>query len=192
MTSIDDPALDAILAAAWQALGAAVADRASPMRTPALATVGCDGRPAVRTVVLRGVDPARRRLVVHTDARSVKTTELAARPHVALLAYDPGAALQLRIEGEATLRHRDDVTRTAWASLAPASRAAYRTDPAPGQPVAHWSRVSLVPEAAAADRLMVVEIALAALDWLHLSMPRHRRARFRWHGSRLDAAWLAP
>jgi pyridoxine/pyridoxamine 5'-phosphate oxidase len=40
----------------WKELGRASVDRHHAWRTPVLATVGCDGSPNARTVVLRKVD----------------------------------------------------------------------------------------------------------------------------------------
>ena len=50
--------LDASLAHAWRLLTRGVNDRRSGFHTPAIVTVGLDGAPAMRTVVLRHVDEA--------------------------------------------------------------------------------------------------------------------------------------
>ena len=75
--------LDDVLAESFRLLARGVADRRSPFHTPTLASLNADGAPSLRTVVLRGFDPARRELRVHTDARSAKLAELAAEPRAA-------------------------------------------------------------------------------------------------------------
>jgi pyridoxamine 5'-phosphate oxidase len=63
----------------------------------ALATVGTDGRPAVRIVLLRHVD--QRGFVFHTNYDSRKGRELAANPFAALCFHWPTLEAQIRVEG---------------------------------------------------------------------------------------------
>lgn len=63
----------------------------------ALATVRRDGRPTVRTVLLKGVDP--RGFVFFTNYESDKSRELAAFPHACLNFWWDNLARQVRIEG---------------------------------------------------------------------------------------------
>jgi pyridoxamine 5'-phosphate oxidase len=62
-----------------------------------LATVGSDGRPAARIVLLKGFD--RRGFVFFTNYASRKGRELAARPRAALLFHWVELERQVRIEG---------------------------------------------------------------------------------------------
>ena len=63
----------------------------------ALATADADGRPSVRTVLLRGVDE--RGFVFYTNYRSRKARELDANAHAALCFHWPTIEEQIRIEG---------------------------------------------------------------------------------------------
>jgi pyridoxamine 5'-phosphate oxidase len=63
----------------------------------ALATIRPDGRPTVRTVLLKGVDP--RGFVFFTNYQSDKSHELAAFPHACLNFWWDILARQVRIEG---------------------------------------------------------------------------------------------
>ncbi|MDW8059417.1 MAG: pyridoxamine 5'-phosphate oxidase [Thermomicrobium sp.] len=63
----------------------------------ALATASRDGRPAVRMVLLRGVDE--RGFVFYTNLESRKGRELAENPYAALLFYWEPLERQVRIEG---------------------------------------------------------------------------------------------
>ena len=70
------------------------------MREPnamTLASVGGEGRPSARIVLLKGADE--RGFVFFTNYASRKGRELAARPHGALLFFWPELERQIRIEG---------------------------------------------------------------------------------------------
>lgn len=131
-----------------------------------LATASADGRPAVRTVLLKGVDEAG--FVFYTNQTSRKGRELANNPHAALLFYWQGLHRQVHIEGRVetvTAAEADEYWQTrplesrigAWASQQSsvlASRdeleARYRQfaeqygDHPPRPP--HWSGYRVVPE----------------------------------------------
>ena len=77
-------------------------------RTPAivepvgmtLSTVGADGRPSARIVLLKGVDAEG--LVFYTNYTSRKGREIMARPEVALTFWWPQLESQVRFEGRAS------------------------------------------------------------------------------------------
>jgi pyridoxamine 5'-phosphate oxidase len=75
------------------------AERSEPSDPNAmiLATATAEGRPAARTVLLKGLDP--RGFVFYTNTASRKGNEIAANPHVALLFYWKSLQRQIRIEG---------------------------------------------------------------------------------------------
>ena len=65
-----------------------------------LATVGADGQPSARLVLLRGVDA--RGFVFFTNYNSRKGRELEANPRAALCIHWPTLDEQIRIEGDVT------------------------------------------------------------------------------------------
>lgn len=65
-----------------------------------LATVGVDGRPSARTVLLKGVDHG---FVFYTNYTSSKAEDLAVHPYAALTFYWYALHRQVRIEGQVTL-----------------------------------------------------------------------------------------
>lgn len=184
--------LEACLAEAFRRLARGAADRRSPFHTPTLATIGADGAPQARTLVLRGFDAATRTLRLHTDARSRKVAELARDPRCALHLYDAAAKLQLRLAGRAALHGDDAVAEATWAGSRDFSRMCYAIAPAPGTPVA---TPPPAPRDAEAGRgaFRVILLRFDRLDWLELAAPGHRRARFAWaQGHAPDASWLVP
>lgn len=195
--------LDLTLAEAFALWSRGVKDRRSAFHTPTLATIGRDGRPRARIVVLRAFAPSQRLLRVHTDARSDKADEIAAEARVALLGYDAAAKIQIRLEGRARLHRDDAIADAAWAASRPQSRACYGTAPAPGTAIGEGGGFALPAEgddaalAAGRAHFTAIEIRFSRLEWLYLAQSGHRRALFRWEEagadeSRPQAGWLAP
>lgn len=171
----------------------------SPLRKPAIATVGAGGVPAVRTVILRFADEASRMLGFFTDARSPKVTELQQNPRAALLFHDPRCDMQLRISGKVEIRMGDEA---AWARAAAPSRRAYLVTVPPGtlspEPVsglpADVEGVIPPPERLEKGRMnfALIEFRVEERDMLILSRAGNRRACFRYEGRREVANWLVP
>lgn len=78
-----------------EAIAAAMADP----NAMSLATVGPDGQPSLRTVLLKGLDE--RGFVFYTNLGSRKAAEIGASPCVALLFYWPELSRQVKVTGEA-------------------------------------------------------------------------------------------
>jgi pyridoxamine 5'-phosphate oxidase len=174
--------LDEMLAHAWRHVAGGVKDRRSPFHTPSVGTIGRDGRPRLRTVVLRGVEPATARLRFHTDARAGKVAELAADPRIALHVYDAPGKLQIRIEGSAVVHREGALAEQSWRAARMTSRAVYATQPAPGsaldEPDAFRQPADEGEIIAGRPHFCVVEVALETLETLWLAHDGHRRARF--------------
>jgi hypothetical protein len=181
-----------VLAEAFRLFSRGVADRRSPFRTPTIATAGPDGAPSARTMVLRGFDPAARRVMLHTDRRAGKLVNLAHTPRVSVHVYDARAALQVRLSALAQVHVDDAVARAAWGAGVPAGRACYAISPAPGTEVPAPPPAPSDTEAGFAN-FAVLALTFDVLDWLWLDHAGHRRARFAWAADRsLRAAWLVP
>ena len=104
----------------------ATASEPSDPNAMIVATATPDGRPSIRTVLLKGVDP--RGFVFYTNKESRKATELAVNARVYLLFYWKSLGRQIRIDGsvehvtdaeaDAYYRSRARISRLgAWASL---------------------------------------------------------------------------
>lgn len=186
--------LEGSLGEAWRLLFRAAADRRAPAHTPQLATVGADGAPEVRTVVLRACDPSRRLLRIHTDRRSGKAAELAANPVAAICAYDPGQKVQVRLRCTMETVLAGPVWEEAWAATRPLSRECYRVvNPSAAilpDPAEAVFDAALTNDGA--DHFAVLLAAVTSVEWLYLAIAGHRRARFDWDGHRWQGAWLVP
>lgn len=182
---------DDIVDAALRLLSRGVADRRAAFHTPILATVGLDGRPRARTVVLRGFDVAARALRVHTDVRSDKVAEVREDPRVSFAFYDVGARLQVRVEARASVHIGDETAAAAWARSSPMARACYAGDEVPGA-------LLLAPPAerpaGEGDFALfcVLLCRFESLDILSLRATGHRRVLARWEGQGRILQWLAP
>jgi pyridoxamine 5'-phosphate oxidase len=131
-----------------------------------LATVGADGRPSTRVVLIKGVDE--RGLVWYTNHESRKGRELAHNPHAALQFHWVELERVVRIEGRVELASAEESDRYyasrpldsrigAWASpqsqpiasravlVANAAKTAARHGLNPPRPP-HWGGYRLVPD----------------------------------------------
>lgn len=184
--------LDEITIAAFRLLSRGVSDRRSAFRVPTLSTADAAGLPSLRSVVLRGFDPASRCLTIHTDRRSAKIPEIRRMPRVALHVYDRSASLQLRLDGIAEIHVDDAVAQKAWTQTPAMSRLVYALEPPPGTPIQAPSE-AIGNENSGATNFAVLQIIFDQLEWLWLSHDGHRRAALSWNdaGER-HATWLAP
>lgn len=181
--------LDQTLRTAFDLLCEGAADRRSALHTLSLATLGQDGAPRLRVLVLRGFDADGRSLRLHTDSRADKAAELRADPRAAVLLYDPARRVQLRIEGLVSM-HTDDATADAgWAASRAMSRMTY-AGAAPGEAV---PAPPPAPQDATSGRphFAVLQLRFDRLEWLWLAAAGHQRARFTWAPAP-HAEWLAP
>jgi pyridoxamine 5'-phosphate oxidase len=192
--------LDDILAGAWRLLGRGSADRRSPVHTPVVASVGGDGLPQTRVMVLRAADRAAATLRFHTDARSPKCAALDDGP-VSVLAYHPGEQVQLRVSGTAKVVRDGEMVDQVWAQATPFARRCYMVEAAPGSGLAapgsglpaevEGRKPTLEELVPARANFALVLVRVTGIDWLHLAQTGHRRARFAvtngWQGE-----WLVP
>ena len=120
-----------------------------------LSTVGSDGRPSARVVLLKGVDGGS--LVFYTNTRSKKGRELAHDPRVALTLWWPRIGWQVRVEGAA-------------AAVSDAEADAYFATRARGSQLGAWASDQSDPLASRAE----LEARLAAFDarWPNQPVPR--------------------
>jgi len=193
-----DDTLRSTLSEAYRLIKRGVTDRRNAMHTPSVATLGLDGRPRIRTVVLRDFDEGAGTLRFHTDRRSEKVSELARDPRIGVHFYDEAAKVQLRIDGSAAIHCEGIVADAAWIASQRMSRVCYGTDPAPGSVIERadaFRLPNLDPEIAAGrEHFSAIVVTISAIEWLWLKSGGHRRATFRFRNGAesVESQWLAP
>jgi hypothetical protein len=161
-------------------LAAAAASGRHPFHLLTVATVGDEGGPEARTVVLRGFNAERRELWFHTDSRSPKAGQIVRDGRVALHWYDAQARLQIRIAALAVVHQADPIARDAWLASQPMSRACYGSAAAPGTPLPEFPPP---PEQLVDDdsrglaNFALVRCRFAAVELLALHASGHERIR---------------
>lgn len=187
--------LDLSFDQAWAQLETGVGDGTSPLHTPTLATIGADGTPEARTVVLRDASRKTATLRIHTDRRSRKFEELRQDPRCSIHGYHAAEKIQLRLNGTASLHCDDDVTAEAWAASRSFSKICYHQIEAPGtalvDPHVASSDHETDPDAGLANFCAVL-IKVHQIEWVYLHHLGHRRARWSEVGAGWLGTWLAP
>ena len=170
----------------WDCLAEGVARRDAPARHVVLATVGLDRGPEARTVVLRGVDAGAGVIEIHTDLHSAKVAELRGDGRAAVVVWDAGRSLQVRLSVAVTVLEGDAVVGV-WARVPDPSRQSYGVVPAPRTPIAGALDYEKRADGAT---FSVLRCVVVQADLVHLGEV-HRRALFQrpdgWVGQ-----WVVP
>lgn len=176
--------LQAIEAELWRELQAAPRDKQHPWRAPVLSTTDGDVGDA-RTVILREVDTEQGTLLMYSDARAGKVTQIAAHPLGTLVLWSPPLGWQLRIRVHLQIVTDGLELSSRWArlKLTPAAND-YLSSQAPGDPLDN----ALCARGERAY-FALLEARVLSIDWLELHAQGHRRARF---GNDVTARWLQP
>ncbi|AOR71705.1 pyridoxamine 5'-phosphate oxidase [Burkholderia stabilis] len=179
----------------WSCLEAGVSVQRSPFTMLQAATLGIDGAPKVRTIVLRQVSRADRVLSFHTDARSEKVAELRRDPRMSIVANDLDSLVQIRAEGAASICDDEAQRRAIWQSSRPHTLLLYRAPLPPGTPVespedAHVDGTA--PTGDGYENFCLIHMTITRIDWLELARAGHRRAVFDLHEGGYEGRWIAP
>ncbi|HMS20672.1 pyridoxamine 5'-phosphate oxidase family protein [uncultured Sphingorhabdus sp.] len=192
------------IAEARRLIEAGADSRHAAAHHPVVATIGSDGSPSQRVMILRHVDWQKRCLRFHTDARSTKLEDLAKNSTASVLIYDPEPKIQLRLSGSAIVHREGAAFDAAWHQSTNFARRCYLAEQAPGIVVAQPT--SGLPEwvegrqpddaeiAPARDNFAILLFTFHSLEWLYLANSGHRRARWQWDSAAADwcGNWLAP
>ena len=165
----------------WRTLLDAAID-VTQARFAQLATVRADGRPANRTVVVRGLLDPGGRPIVTTDSRSAKFDQLAADPRAELCWWFPETREQFRLSGRVAVvgPDDDDATRLRiWSELPELSRRSF-TWPSPDKPRAVPPDFHMDGPAPGAPPTCFVLLVLDPEEVEHLDLkPQpHERSRY--------------
>ena len=186
----------------WACLNAGAGPGRSPFTLMQAATVGLDGSPQVRTVVLRKANREADAIWFHTDVRSPKVAELRADPRISLLAYDPETNLQIRVQGSAMISDDESDRRAMWTSSRPHTLTLYRSPCCPSTEIARpsdaypESEPELDTDAAATKsgyaHFALVRVSIDRFDVLHIKSEGHQRCVLNQSDTGWQAHWVSP
>ena len=157
-----------------RALVRAAVDKHSPLRNVCLATLGSDGFPRQRILVLRRYrqeDGAR--FTFYTDSRSAKMEEVQKHPQGALHFWHPRQRLQIRAVGTMSWENQTERTREHWDALHVWGRKSYATERPPGSAARPASRDRHV--IATCDRQATPHAERNAVTRPHRCSPRTKK-----------------
>jgi len=177
--------------AVWQLLQKATTSYKAVFHYGTVANIQ-DGRPTVRTVILRNTDPVEKKLFFHTDIRSPKIEALKTDPAISWLFYDEPMKLQLRMAAEARVHYKNEISADAWQRLKTSSQLTYSIADAPGQYLKETKELpGLENEPGllhfAKNNFAVVETTVLTIDLLFLHHTGNRRAFF--NGAANESYW---
>ncbi len=187
MNEAAEPGLRGLLDDGWACLARGVGEADAPMRQLVLGTTGLDRAPRLRTVVLRAARRDPGNLDVHADIASAKVAELRRDARAALLGWDAGAAVQVRVALRMEVLTGAAVSQL-WDAVPEAARGQYGGTPLPGQalstPGDHVRRADVA-------RFAVLRGSVRSMEILHLARNGHRRAVYAAEDG-FAGRWIAP
>ena len=144
-----------------------------------LATVD-DGQADARSLVLREVDAAERRLIFYTDARSPKVRQIQASPQGTLIFYSRELGWQLRMQVRLAVETTGLAVSSRWARLQTQAGARdYLSVVPPGRPLD-----APLSELGVRGYFAMIEAMAETVDWVELHPDGHRRAVLGANGRR--------
>jgi pyridoxamine 5'-phosphate oxidase len=183
-----------ILSLCWQLLGRGCTDRRFGFHHPTVATLGLDGKPKSRVVILREAHAMGKILRFNADIRTRKWAELSAQPAISMTLYDEQEKTQLRIEGAAVLHTENATAKSAWDASQRMSRLAYCAMPGPGHVLASPEDFVLPgPDDDSSIGLAnfgTIEVHVQNIEWLYLKVRGNRRVFFDLDAN--TSQWLVP
>lgn len=182
----------------WQNLQRATQDRHHEWRTPVLATVGVDGFPQARTVVLRHADQKLGSLQIYSDSRSQKIADMSKKPEVLLVFWSKRLSWQLRVRATASVQRSGPMVDAVWSKVSQSAAAGdYLGPSAPGGklPTTGAGTVTAIGSEEVISgtlqkphHLAIITLQVQEMDWLELARSGHRRAAM----SAESWDWLVP
>lgn len=192
--------LDEVAEQSWQLLGRGGADSKDPFHSPTLITMGQDGFPAARTVILRKTLRPERVLLCHSDWRAQKVAQVQAHDRVMWHCWHPKHRIQLRLRGRATIHRDDELAQEAWEQANHSSKLSYSATQPPGTEVdslalaqaayTHYDELASADPEAWRMHFCVIRSQIEAFDYLLLDRSGHRRAQFTWQGDHWQGRWV--
>lgn len=180
----ESAALSEIEQTIWSLLLDGVKSYKNPFHNGTVANIQ-DGLPELRTVILRKVIPAEKKLFFHTDIRSPKVNFLQNNNRICWLFYDEGLRLQIRMHGNALVHFNNEISAAGWEASRTSSRLTYSIEHAPGTllntPIPlNINEKNPSPDVIefSASNFSVVETSIEKIDIVFLHHTGNKRAVF--------------
>ena len=187
--------LEETLEASMKILEDAIENRRNLFHTPVLSTFS-DSKINSRVIVLRGFDPAKRTLRIHTDSRSRKIKDVSENSDATLLGYDPGLKIQLKLHGSIDTHYQDNIADLAWRDSQEMSKVCYSVSGSPGKEIDDPGEYDVDPENIDLNvgykNFAVIKFHFNSLEFLHLRSSGHRRSMHVWETEELRSNWMVP
>lgn len=161
-----------------------------PFRFVSLATIQYN-KPRSRWVVHRNLT-AKQHILVYTDARSEKVTEIRRNPAAALLYFHDRHSLQLRINGAISIHHKNELSRTYWPGVKGAGAKDYNSILAPGKQIDKADEAYNWDKGIDDEFFMVLEFVPDSFEVLQLNRGGHIRASFKKVDHNWEGSFLVP
>jgi len=179
--------LQEVLQRVQKELGRATVDRKHPFRYVVLSTVS--ESVSSRYVVLRKIDDSGA-LMIYTDIRSRKVTEVKDDQRIQLVFFHPKMKTQVIVSGNAEILS-GSVVADIWSNIQGNAWKAYTSVDAPGTPVANPTDAYRWDKTLDSQYFAVLKIVPTSIEVLQLDRFEHLRMIFtaenNWEGN-----WLVP
>ena len=183
------------LDASFKVLENAIENRRNLFHTPVLSTFS-DSKINSRVIVLRGFDPEKRALRIHTDSRSRKIKDISENSEATLLGYDPGLKIQLKLHGSIDTNYQDKIADLAWRDSQKMSKVCYSISESPGKKIDDPRNYDVDSENININEgyknFAVINFHFNSLEFLYLMSSGHRRSIHVWEAEELISNWIVP
>jgi len=163
-------------------------NRFHPFKYVTLTTVDDQGFPRSRTVVIREVHE-NHDIIIFTDARSNKVSQLGSHPKTCILAYNPKKLEQLRWDGQLSIISDKSEIKRLFQKVGQKALKDYTTLNPPGSEINNPDEVEYLPRKK--SHFVALRFIPERLEYLKLKRPNHLRVLFckeeNWGGK-----WLTP
>ena len=187
--------LEETLEASMRILEDAIENRRNLFHTPVLSTFS-DSKINSRVIVLRGFDPVKRTLRIHTDSRSRKIKDISENSDATLLGYDPDLKIQLKLHGSIDIHYQDNIADLAWRDSQEMSKVCYSISESPGKEIDDPGNYDVDSENININEgyknFAVINFHFNSLEFLYLRSSGHRRSIHVWEAEELISSWMVP
>jgi pyridoxine/pyridoxamine 5'-phosphate oxidase len=132
------------------------------------------------------------KLLIYTDGRSEKCTELKDNPNASLLFYHDRHKLQIRIDAKVSLHQQDELTAKYWPGVKGSKPNDYLTVLAPGGKISDKAKGYEHDPELDDQYFTILEFDPQKIEVLQLNGDRHLRAEFKKNQENWHSSFLVP